>query len=155
MNQNLKAFLDMIAWAEIGPEMLAESNNGYNVLVGSLPGNMKLFHDYSDHPRVLVKINDKLKSTAAGRYQILRYIYDHYSKKLKLTGFYPDDQDAIAVELIRERGSLQRIIDGDVLAGISSVRKIWASMPGAGYGQGEKKVSDLISAYREAGGIVT
>ena len=149
---NVRAFLDMIAWAEIGAAMLAESNNGYNLLVGSLPGKLKIFHDYSDHPRILVKLNDKLSSTAAGRYQILRHIYDHYSKKLKLNSFYPDDQDAIAVELIRERGSLQKIIDGDVIAGIVSVRKIWASLPGAGYGQGEKSVTSLVLAYRAAGG---
>jgi hypothetical protein len=37
MSPNLKAFLDMIAWSEIGPALLAKSDNGYNVCVGSTP----------------------------------------------------------------------------------------------------------------------
>ena len=31
----------------------------------------ELFTDYSDHPRKLVTLNPKLKSTGAGRYQLL------------------------------------------------------------------------------------
>ena len=31
----------------------------------------ELFTDYSDHPRKLVTLNSKLKSTGAGRYQLL------------------------------------------------------------------------------------
>ena len=50
---NLKAFLDMIAFSEIGPTLLAASDNGYDVLVGGT-----LFHGYADHPRVLVWLRD-------------------------------------------------------------------------------------------------
>ena len=38
-------------------------NHGYDVIVGG-----ELFTDYSDHPRKLVTLNPKLKSTGAGRY---------------------------------------------------------------------------------------
>ena len=41
-------------------------NHGYDVIVGG-----ELFTDYSDHPRKLVTLNPKLKSTGAGRYQLL------------------------------------------------------------------------------------
>ena len=37
-----------------------------DVIVGG-----ELFTDYSDHPRKLVTLNPKLKSTGAGRYQLL------------------------------------------------------------------------------------
>ena len=37
-------------------------NHGYDVIVGGEP-----FTDYSDHPRKLVTLNLKLKSTGAGR----------------------------------------------------------------------------------------
>lgn len=37
MTKNEKSFLDMIAWAEFGPEIISKSDNGYNVLVGSRP----------------------------------------------------------------------------------------------------------------------
>ena len=40
-------------------------NHGYDVIVGG-----ELFTDYSDHPRKLVTLNPKLKSTGAGRYQL-------------------------------------------------------------------------------------
>ena len=40
-------------------------NHGYDVIVGG-----ELFTDYSDHPRKLVTLNPKLKSTGAG-YQLL------------------------------------------------------------------------------------
>ena len=41
-------------------------NHGYDVIVGG-----ELFTDYSDHPRKLVTLNLELKSTGAGRYQLL------------------------------------------------------------------------------------
>ena len=40
--------------------------------------------DYSDHPRKLVTLNPKLKSTGAGRYQLLSRWWDAYRKQLGL-----------------------------------------------------------------------
>ncbi|MEL8631755.1 lysozyme, partial [Escherichia coli] len=31
---------------------------------------------------------------------------------------------------------------------------IWASLPGAGYGQYEHKIDSLIAKFKEAGGVV-
>ena len=152
MNQNVKALLDMIAWSEIGHAMLAQSDNGFNVLVGSRPGKMKLFHDYADHPRQLIKINDKLSSTAAGRYQILKRIFDHYKRTLALPDFSPASQDKIAVQLIRECGAYQTIASGRIIEAIHKCRSRWASLPGAGYSQPEHRIEPLIIAYRAAGG---
>ncbi len=65
LNLQRKAFLDMLAWSE-GTDNGRQPtrNHGYDVIVGG-----ELFTDYSDHPRKLVTLNPKLKSTAAGRYQ--------------------------------------------------------------------------------------
>ena len=52
-------------------------NHGYDVIVGG-----ELFTDYSDHPRKLVTLNPKLKSTGAGRYQLLSRWWDAYRKQL-------------------------------------------------------------------------
>ena len=49
-------------------------NHGYDVIVG---GELT---DYSDHPRKLVTLNPKLKSTGAGRYQLLSRWWDAYRK---------------------------------------------------------------------------
>jgi muramidase (phage lysozyme) len=45
----------------------------------------------------------------------------------------------------------------DVLAGrfdvaIYKCRKEWASLPGAGYGQGERSFTSLVQVYQYAGG---
>jgi len=44
---NVLAFLDMLAWSELGSEILKQSDDGYNVIVGSLPGRLITFDDYS------------------------------------------------------------------------------------------------------------
>ena len=72
INNQRKAFLDMLAWSEGTDNGRQKTrNHGYDVIVGG-----ELFTDYSDHPRKLVTLNPKLKSTGAGRYQLLsRYGY--------------------------------------------------------------------------------
>ena len=57
----------MLAWSEGTDNGRQKTrNHGYDVIVGG-----ELFTDYSDHPRKLVTLNPKLKSTGAGRYQLL------------------------------------------------------------------------------------
>lgn len=149
---NLKAFLDMIAYAEIGPSLLAISQNGYNVIVGSTPSAPILFYDYSDHPRLYIR---KMNSTAAGRYQILKRNYDFYKNKLKLPDFSPQSQDAIAIQMIKEQGAYNLIEQGDLKGAIDSIKRIWASMPGAPYGQPTKKYKSLEEVYVKAGGTLS
>lgn len=154
---NLKAFLDMLAFSEIGPVLLAKSDNGYNVIVGGqlfsdhgTPDN--LFDDYSDHPRKIVDLGRGLKSSAAGRYQILIRNYDFYKRILNLPDFSPASQDAIATQLIKERRAFADIENGKFDSAVAKVSNIWASLPGAGYGQHENKISALRTAYEIAGG---
>ena len=75
INNQRKAF-DMLAWSEgIDNGRQKTRNHGYDVIVGG-----ELFTDYSDHPRKLVTLNPKLKSTGAGRYQLLSCWWDAYSQ---------------------------------------------------------------------------
>lgn len=162
MSPNLRAFLDMIAHSELGPELLAESDDGYDVLVGSTPGHVHLFDSYADHPRQLITIRIKardgthvdVQSTAAGRYQILARYFDVYRVQLGLPDFDHDAQDLIALQMIRECRAV-----GDIDAGAFSlaVRKCasrWASLPGANYGQHENQIADLTAAFVAAGGTL-
>lgn len=149
MNQNLKAFLDMIAHSEIGEKLLTESDNGYNVMVGG-----KLFDSYDDHPRKLVDLGSGLKSTAAGRYQILARYYDAYKKSLRLRDFGYAAQDAIATQMIKEQLALADIEAGRFDKAVDKCKNIWASLPGAGYGQRENKLANLRDAYTQAGGTL-
>ena len=68
INNQRKAFLDMLAWSEGTDNGRQKTrNHGYDVIVGG-----ELFTDYSDHPRKTCHAkNLKLKSTGAGRYQLL------------------------------------------------------------------------------------
>jgi muramidase (phage lysozyme) len=146
MTRNQRAFLDMIAYSEIGPKLLSESDNGYNVIVGGT-----LFRDYSDHPRQSIKLPRLgIKSTAAGRYQILARYFDAYKKILKLPDFSPASQDKIALQLIRECRALDEIERGDIEEAIKLCRSRWASLPGANYNQHENKLDDLLAAYELA-----
>lgn len=144
----LRAFLDMIAYAEGTDNGIQPTNNsGYDVLVG---GN--LFYDYSDHPRVLVNLPKyNIKSTAAGRYQILARYFDAYKLQLGLKDFGPESQDKIAIQLIRECRALDDITAGRIEAAIVKCRSRWASLPGAGYGQHEQKMSTLVRVFNESG----
>jgi len=152
MNRNRKAFLDMIAWSEIGPRLLAASDNGYNVIVGSTPEKPILFLEYTDHPRFTVQVREGLRSTAAGRYQVLERYFDAYKKQLNLPDFSPASQDAIALQLIRECRALADIDAGRIETAIRKCRSRWASLPGAGYGQHENNMAKLLNAYITAGG---
>jgi muramidase (phage lysozyme) len=144
---NRKAFLDMIAFSE-GTAYLGD--NGYNVLVGG-----GLFDGYADHPRRLITLNSKgLKSTAAGRYQLLSRYFDHYKALLHLADFGPDSQDKIAIQQVRECRALDDVDAGRLEMAIKKCRNIWASFPGAGYGQHEQKLADLGNAYLKAGGTI-
>ncbi|WP_409460983.1 glycoside hydrolase family 104 protein [Stenotrophomonas maltophilia] len=148
---NVVAFLDMLAWSEGTDNGRQPTNDrGYDVLVGG-----GLFGGYADHPRVVVDVPRlKIQSTAAGRYQLLRRYYDAYKKTLGLRDFSPLSQDLIALQQIRERRALPLIQAGKIEEAIKAVRKTWASLPGAGYGQHEHKLADLLAVYRKAGGTV-
>ena len=60
INNQRKAFLDMLAWSEGTDNGRQKTrNHGYDVIVGG-----ELFTDYSDHPRKLVTLNPKLNQQA-------------------------------------------------------------------------------------------
>jgi muramidase (phage lysozyme) len=157
--QNRKAFLDTIAVSELGPDLLKKSDDGYNVIVGSTAAAPILFTSYGDHPRRLVELKDRkgnviVKSTAAGRYQILSRYFDAYKRLLGLKDFLPASQDAIALQMIKEQTALADVDAGRFAIAIDKCRNIWASLPGAGYGQHENKLAELQMAFVAAGGRV-
>lgn len=136
----------MIAISEGTQEL---GDHGYNVLVGG-----QLFDSYTDHPRVLVDLGNGLKSTAAGRYQILERMFDAYKVQLHLPDFSPASQDAIAQQLIHECHATADIEIGNLDAAVASCASRWASLPGAGYGQREQKIAYLEEAFTQAGGAL-
>lgn len=154
MNANRKAFLDMISRSE---GTFGRGDNGYNVLFGGM-----LFQSYADHPRKktyekndeFIRNGKKDFTTAAGRYQLLSKNYDAYKKKLNIPDFTPTSQDTIAIQQIKECKALNDIDVGNITAAIKKCAHIWASLPGAGYGQRENKIENLIAVYQTAGGTL-
>lgn len=143
---NRKAFLDMIAYSEgtSGPD-------GYRTMFGgglmdSLADHPARFFDFTD------KAGRKLKTSAAGRYQFLLRTWREIAAKLNLTDFGPDNQDAAALELIRQRGALKDIDAGRISEAIRKCAPVWASLPGAGYAQPERPLKNLLASYSNAGG---
>lgn len=138
--RNVCAFLDMIAHSE-GTDQYP--NDGYNTIVGG-----EQFDSYADHPRVRVwikRINDY--STCAGRYQLKSKYFNIYKQLLNLPDFSPLSQDLIAIQQIRERKALSMINDNNIEGAIQACSNIWASLPGAGYGQHENKLADLMAFF--------
>lgn len=138
--KNQSAFLDMLAYSE---GTIGKGDDGYNLIVGGA-----LFNSYADHPRVRVYIKSiDNYSTAAGRYQILKRNFDAYKKLLNLPDFSPESQDAIALKMIEEQGAFEYIEAGQINAAIGRCKNIWASLPGAGYGQRENGIDKLVDFY--------
>ena len=78
--------------------------------------------------------------------------WHHYRDQLNLADFGPESQDAWAIQLIRERAALPLIDAGSFALAVNKCSNLWASLPGAGYGQHENKIAKLEAAYIDAGG---
>lgn len=155
--KNATAFLDMLAISE-GTYRIGD--RGYNCLVGSTEANPKLFPSYADHPRISVVLRagpkpTRLVSTAAGRYQILARSYDAYKTKCNLPDFSPRSQDKIALTMIKEQGALGDVRAGRLNDAVAKCRNIWASLPGAGYGQNENTMARITTWYIQCGGMIS
>lgn len=154
-SRNVLAFLDMLAWAEGTSISPATVMDGYDVIVTGIDGKPEVFKDFSDHPFALGRkskvINSKgLTSNASGRYQQMLKDWPHYRDLLRLPDFGPVSQDKLAIQHIRECRALPDVIAGRIEPAIDKCRNIWASLPGAGYGQREHRLQDLIAQYERA-----
>lgn len=158
--KNMPAFLDMLAVSEGTSTSPATRCDGYDVIVTGADGKPEVFTDFSTHPfaggRKSKAINSKgLTSNAAGRYQFMLKDYAHYRDQLGLPDFGPLSQDRWAIQLIRERrGAIDDIRAGRIGSAIAKVNNLWASLPGAGYGQPEHRIEKLLAAYTAAGGTL-
>jgi muramidase (phage lysozyme) len=145
--RNMNAFLAMIRAAEgtSGP-------NGYRTLFGG-----GLFQSFDDHPRVrfygeFLQKGKQTYTTAAGAYQITESTYDRVADKLDLQDFSPASQDAIAIELIREKHAVDDVVAGQFDAAIDKVAPVWASLPASTRPQPKRTVQFVRAAYERAGG---
>ena len=157
-NDNVRAFLQMIQTSE----GTAHAADPYAVCYGY----RHTVQDFADHPAILGEWGGESianlgpeyagkVSTAAGAYQIIRPTWKGCKRALALPDFSPPSQDAAAIWIIREAGALDAVKAGDFDQAVSLCAKQWASLPGANApGQGMRRLSDLRTAYVQAGGTV-
>lgn len=164
-NRNRAAFLMMLRHAEgtADPE-------GYRALFGHTAARPKLFDSWADHPRRAVQFTDgagrRLWTSAAGAFQFMAVsplpdgsgrstrvdTWDRLRASLALPDFGPASQDRAALALVDECGALDDVDAGRVVEAVRKCRRVWASLPGAGYAQGERSMEWLTARYAAAGG---
>ena len=145
INNQRKAFLDMLAWSEGTDNGRQKTrNHGYDVIVG------ELFTDYSDHPSQTAAAKPKLKSQQAPDATSFFPVGGCSPQAVWPERLSPEKSDAVALQQIKERGALPMIDRGDIRQAIDRCSNIWASLPGAGYGQFEHKADSLIAKFKEA-----
>lgn len=157
-DSNVRAFLAMIAAAE-GTTRAADPYRvcySYRHTIADLSNHPAITGEWTGEslenlgPAYAGKI-----STAAGRYQIIKPTWQAARRALALPDFGPDSQDAAAVWLIdRKPGALDAVKAGDLTTAVGLCASTWASLPGAGAGQPERRMAWLQDAYTNAGGLL-
>ena len=109
----VKAALDTIAWAEGG-----RYNNLYGG--GTFSGNQ--------HPNRAITAAG-YTSTAAGRYQFLYRTWIEIKNRLGLADFSPQNQDIACLDLIHQRGQLNKLLNGDFEGMMKGLGFAWAALP--------------------------
>lgn len=145
--------LDLVAWSEGTSTSSLTKNNGYDVNVSSVDGP-SIFDNYAFHPfevkePVTIRLVPLLKSTAAGRYQLLLRYWLAYKQQLGLKDFSPLSQDIVAIQQMKERRAIAPLLAGDIDTVIGLLSSVWASLPGNNYQQGGKTLQVLLNKWQE------
>lgn len=160
-SQNVKAFLDLIAYTE-GTDKL----HGYYTRVGG-----SKISNLNDHPGGIVnlgtnkKTGKQLRSNAAGRYQFMKAVagtgfantWPECKTALGLTDFSSSSQDMAAVYLIHRRKALNDLIQGKFYDALFKCAREWASFPkshteGSVYNQHSYSSKKCEEFYKSRGG---
>ena len=102
INNQRKAFLDMLAWSEGTDNGRQKTrNHGYDVIVGG-----EFITDYSDHPRKLVTLKLQNSNQQAPDATSFFPVADAHCKQFGSGKTSPKSQDAVALQQIKERAAL-------------------------------------------------
>lgn len=162
---NVAAFLAMIAHAE-GTDKASDPYRccySYKHTIVSLADHPALTGEWrgermsEEHCKAAGYLSGKCVSTAAGRYQFNRPTWLDARAALRrkgvhLTSFRPEHQDQAAVWLIDHLKALDDVKAGRIVEAMDKCKSRWASLPGAGKGQPERKSVDLLRYYKSKGG---
>jgi muramidase (phage lysozyme) len=134
---NVRKFLDMI--------QKAEGSKGY-----AYGFNNTKLDSLDSHPGISTEFTEtdgkKNKTTAAGKYQFVEKTWNGVRDKLGLTSFNGPEQEAAAVELLRQRGALEAIRAGDWATALAKTGPEWASLPTSPYKQAKRSMEFVYDA---------
>lgn len=152
---NIKAMLEVLAFTE-------GTGNDYGKVVNGLVIRSPFFPDLvgkknvsvtdlSRHPNILVQVNSRITSTAAGRYQFLKGTWD----ELGMPDFRPGSQDVAAVKLMKRRRMIEPLLAGDLHTAVFRGAPEWASLPtesGASFygGQPARTIAEIENTFNKA-----
>lgn len=139
-NPQVQEFLGIIKGAE---GTAGKGDGGYNIGFGG-----GQFTSYADHPRTrraFTQTNGKQNVTsAAGAYQILEPTWDDVAPVVGAKDFSPENQDKVAIELIRRGGALDNVLTGDFQGAVNKLGTTWASFPSSPYAQPKKSMNQVL-----------
>lgn len=142
MNDLLQAYGDPRFRAVLGVIRDAEGTSNYSDPYRVAGGGSVTLSQF-DTPDFSIwgfkdKSGKKNKSSATGAYQFLGKTWNGLQAKYGFSDFSPQTQDLAALALLKESGAFPYIQRGDYLGALHKARRIWASLPGAGYNQQER-----------------
>ena len=109
INNQRKAFLDMLAWSEGTDNGRQKTrNHGYDVIVVAETTLITRSPSQTCHAKPKTQINRRRTLPASF------LLVDAYRKQLGLKDPLPKSQDAVALQQIKERGALPMIDRGDI-----------------------------------------
>jgi muramidase (phage lysozyme) len=149
----IRALLDTIAYSEgtyYGPGR--SLHDQYATVVF---GNQMT--DFVDHPRTIhraLRQGKEVRSSAAGRYQLLGKMWDVIAPSLGLASFGPCEQDYAAIFLIAQRKqNISALLQNMIEPVIYHIHRIWPSLPSKSvdkYGQVRTTMDNIKKFYAQA-----
>lgn len=163
LTSNQAAFLSTVA----DSEGTARSLDAYRVCYRAQPPKAShIIVSFADHPAITGEWDGEpldhlgasyvgLKSTAAGRYQIIKHTWMEAKLACRLSSFNPDSQDLAALWLIKSCGALTAVNMGNVAQAVQLCSNQWASFTNSNApGQPHQNLAFLLDAFAQAGGKV-
>jgi muramidase (phage lysozyme) len=139
-NPNVRRYLQMIQKSEGSKGYAYGFNNTKLENLDAHPGTSHKFKETDGKQNT---------TSAAGAYQFLGKTWNGLQGKLALPNFGPQSQDAAAVELLRESGALESVMNGEWSNALAKTGKIWASLPTSPYKQPKRSMDFVFGALGE------
>ena len=146
---NVQAFLAMVRTTETG----TAGPSSYTTIAGG--GQLQSLATYPVIGTTLMINGRPVTTHAVGAYQFMPATWNDAASALGLTDFSAASQDLAAVWLIKRRGALADVQNGDLVAAIQKCNKEWASLPGSPHNQNPVPQSRSETLFASYGGTQT